>query len=48
VCGRSCAGDDLLATPALAAKAKAKVANICTDQKCSDHAPLVIGDGFTL
>jgi exodeoxyribonuclease III len=35
-----------LATPALAAKAK--VATIYTDQKFSDHAPLVIDYGFTL
>ncbi len=35
-----------LATPALAAKAKA--VSIYTDQKFSDHAPLVIDYGFTL
>jgi exodeoxyribonuclease-3 len=42
----SCGIDDQLATPALAAKAKA--VSIYTDQKFSDHAPLVIDDGFTL
>ena len=35
-----------VATPALAAKAKA--VSIYTDQKFSDHAPLVIDYGFTL
>ena len=43
----SCGIDDHLATPALAAKAKAKAVSIYADQKFSDHAPLVIDDDFT-
>ena len=37
-----------LATPGLAAKAKAKREQIYLDQRFSDHAPLIIDYDFTL
>lgn len=37
-----------VATPALAAKAKAKAESIYLAQRLSDHAPLTIDYGFTL
>ena len=41
-----CRIDDHLATPGLAALARRE--SICLAERCSDHAPLIIDDEFTL